>query len=155
MARYLLVLEHLLATVVAVNVALCSNTNMTMWYEFRTLQWRHMSVMVSQVMVISTAFSTGCWGPTKKTSKLSITGLEGSTVMHDWVATPSCSCFLQIDFKWKHIWSNSLRMVMFYNCFLQHNYVTGIYHITVTSLEPPNLSQIPGFFTVVSTAYCG
>ena len=32
-----------------------------MWYEFITLQWRHMSVMVSQVMVNSTALSTGCW----------------------------------------------------------------------------------------------
>ena len=68
--------------------------------------------------------------------------------VHRWlswcVATPSCSCFIQIDFKRKHIWSNSLRMVMFYNCFQQykHNYVTGIYHITVTSLEPPNLSQL-------------
>ena len=50
---------------------------MTMWYEFLTFQWRHMSIMVSQVMVNSTALSTGCWGPTRKTSKLSITGLEG------------------------------------------------------------------------------
>ena len=57
----------------------CSNTNTTMWYEFITLQWRHMSVMVSQVMVNSTALSTGCWGPTEKTSKLSIICLDGST----------------------------------------------------------------------------
>ena len=56
-----------------------SNTNMATWFEFITLPWRHMSVIVSQAMVNSTALSTGCWGPTKKTSKLSITGLEGST----------------------------------------------------------------------------
>ena len=94
-------------TLVLMSTVPCSNTNMTMWYEFLTLQWRHMSVMVCQVMVNSTALSTGCWGPAKKTSKLST-----------------------------YIWSNSLRMVMFYNCFQQynHNYVTGIYHMTVTSL---------------------
>ena len=141
MARYLWVLEHLLATVMAVNVAPCSNTNMTMWYEFRTLQWHHMSVMVSQIMVNSTALSTDRWGPTRKTSKV-----------HRWlgwcVATPSCSCPLQkiLISKWKTIWSNSLRMVIFYNCFQQykHKYVTGIYHITVTSTEP-NLFQIPSW----------
>ena len=73
----------------------CSNTNKTMWYGFLTLQWRHMSVMVSQVMVNSTTLSTGCWGPTKKTSQLSITGLEGVHRRLGWcVATLSCSCLL-------------------------------------------------------------
>ena len=90
----------------------CSNTNMTMWYEFITLQWRHVSVMVSQVMVNSTALSTGCWGPTEKHQRSALYALMDPPVTR----LVCCHTILQFkshtekfDFKWRHIWSNSLK----------------------------------------------
>ena len=61
-----------------------NNTNMTVGYESITLQLRHMSVMVSHVMGNSTVVLTGCWGTTKKTSKLSITGPLWGKTTGDW-----------------------------------------------------------------------
>ena len=80
--------------------------NMTMRHEFIALQWRHMSVTVSQDMGNSTV-STGCWGTKKIKAQYYWPFVRGIHGWLDWcVAKPQPVALTEnFDFTRKSIWS--------------------------------------------------
>ena len=85
-----------------------NNTNINMCYEYITLQLRHMSVILSQVMGNSTVVLTVLLGATKKHRSLALLAFLSGETTGNWTGVlpnnhPVAS-YKQVDFTWNEIY---------------------------------------------------